>query len=125
MDDMNKTKLILVVEDEAPIARTLELKLKKALFDVEVACDGEQALASLAHKAFHLILLDLIMPKMDGFAVLEALQKQKCRIPIIVLTNLGQEDDRKRATALGAKDYFIKSDTSLRDIVEQIKCLFP
>ena len=71
----------------------------------------------------HIILLDLIMPNVDGFVFLEEIKKTSCEAPIIVLTNLGQEEDRKRAIELGVKEYFVKSNTPITDIVKQVKAV--
>ena len=114
-------KKILIVEDEKPIARALELKLTGAGYKIGYAGNGEEALAYLEHGKPDLILLDLIMPKMDGFSTLETLKKNGSTIPVVVLTNLGQGEDITRAKDLGAKDFFIKSNTPIADIVEKVK----
>ena len=69
---------------------------------------------------FDLILLDLVMPKLNGFKVLEAIKEKKVKTPVMVLTNLSQGDDEKRARALGAKEFFIKSNTPIANIVEKV-----
>ncbi len=114
-------KKILIAEDEHPIANALSLKLQSAGYETVVVYDGEAAISQIKSDKFDLILLDLMMPKKDGFAVLEELKKAKITIPIIVSTNLSQEEDKKRALSLGAKDYFVKSDITLSEIVEKIK----
>ena len=70
---------------------------------------------------FDLMLLDLVMPIMDGFGVLEHMKKANNQIPVIVSRNLSQEADLGRAKELGAKDYFIKSDTPINDVISHIK----
>lgn len=115
-----KTRTILIVEDEHPIARTLQLKLEHNGFAAVCAANGEEALTILSSTAIDLILLDLVMPIMDGFVVLEELKKKKNTPPIIVLTNLGQDDDAKRCLALGAQEYIIKAETPLADIIGKI-----
>lgn len=70
---------------------------------------------------YDLILLDMIMPKMDGFTVLQKLKENGNKIPVIVTSNLGQDEDVKRAKDLGARDYLVKSDTPLVKIVEYIQ----
>lgn len=114
---------ILIAEDEKPIARALQLKLTSAGFIVELAEDGEQALEKLSHDNFDLVLLDLMMPKKDGFAVLTELKQHGNKVPVIVSSNLSQEEDTRRASTLGAKDYFVKSDIPIATVVEKIKAL--
>jgi DNA-binding response OmpR family regulator len=114
-------KRILVVDDERPMAKALELKLAKEGFLAKSVGNGEEALDALGKEPFDLVLLDLVMPKVDGFKVLERMHTQKLTMPVFVLSNLGQEEDRKRATDLGAKEFFIKTDTPIADVVSHIK----
>lgn len=115
-------KKVLIVEDDKPLAHALELKLHHAGYEVQVVGDGEAALEVIVDNgSFDAILLDLMMPKMDGFAVLENLEKKKISIPVIISTNLSQEEDAERAKQLGAKDYFVKSDTPIEEVLEYVK----
>lgn len=114
-------KKILIVEDEKPLARALELKLQSSGFTTVVVFDGEAALAALQDGNTSLILLDLILPKLDGFGLLAKLKEQGIKIPVIVLSNLGQQEDINKAKTLGAIDYFVKSDTTLVSLIEQVK----
>lgn len=118
---MPALKKILIVDDEKPMARALELKLQHSGFETRVAYLGAEALDVLEKEKFSLILLDLMMPSPDGFAVLETLQKKKNTIPVIVTSNLSQLEDEKRARALGAESYFVKSNTPLSMIIEHVK----
>ncbi|MBI5221909.1 MAG: response regulator [Candidatus Magasanikbacteria bacterium] len=119
---MPKTaKKILVVEDEKPMARALELKLAGAGFEVQACYNGQECIDLLAKGSFDLILLDLVMPVKDGFAVLADLKEKGSKVPVIVLTNLSQVDDYKRVKELGALDLFVKSDTPIAEIVEKVK----
>jgi len=113
-------KKILIIEDEIPMARAMVLKLTHAGFEATSASNGEDGLTILEKESFSLILLDLIMPKMDGFVVLETLKKKGIKTPVIILSNLSQEDDEKRAKELGAKGFFIKSNTPIATIVEKV-----
>lgn len=113
-------KKILIVEDEKPMAKALQLKLNNSGYEAEVVFDGESALNFLKKKKVDLIILDLVMPKLDGFGVLKSLKDKKNKIPVIVASNLGQVDDIQKAKDLGAKDYFVKSDTSLKEVIENI-----
>lgn len=118
---MAAQKQVLVVEDEKPLSHALELKLTHEGFKVSVVSDGQQALDLLEANKYDIILLDLMMPVVDGFQVLEQL-KAKGPMPfIIVLSNLSQREDEERVLALGAKKYFIKSNTPLSAIVEEVK----
>jgi DNA-binding response OmpR family regulator len=112
---------ILIAEDERPLAKALELKLRAAGFDVSVATDGKQALEMASGGQYDLLLLDLIMPITDGFKVLEGLHDAKVKTRVIVLSNLGQEEDMQRVKALGAVDYFVKADTPLATIIEHVQ----
>ncbi len=113
-------KSVLIVEDEKPLARALELKVKHYGFLAKTAFNGKEALDILAKEKFDLILLDLIMPVMDGFELLEKMKERGLKTPVIVLTNLGQTEDAKKAKELGAVDYFIKSNTAIADVVKHI-----
>lgn len=114
-------KKILIAEDEKPMATALELKLKKAGFDAKAVYDGNHAIYELQNKNYDLLLLDLMMPEMDGFQVMEKIKELKIKIDIFVLSNLGQEEDKKKSLEAGAKDYFVKSDTPIINIVEAAK----
>lgn len=116
---MKISKKILIIEDEKTLARALELTLGRAGFNVRAIFNGEDGLSLLEKETFDLILLDLIMPKMDGFAVLARLVELQIKTPVIVLSNLSQENDLKRTKAFGAKDFFIKSNTPIGTIVEK------
>lgn len=117
----SKKKKILVLEDEKPLARALELKLTHEGFEVKTSSNGENILDFVKKDDFALVVCDMLMPKFDGFQVLQVLNENKIKIPVIVLTNLSQAEDEKRARELGAVDFFIKSNTPISDVVERIK----
>lgn len=117
---ISNNKKLLLAEDERAIAKALQLRLGLSGFDVELVGNGEDALSLMKEKKFDLLLLDIMMPKMDGFSVMEEMKKTKNKTPVIILSNLSQEDDAKRAKELGAIDFFIKSNTPLADIVAKI-----
>jgi two-component system alkaline phosphatase synthesis response regulator PhoP len=114
-------KKILIIEDEKPLAHALELKLSHEGFLVTSTGSGEEGLQYLLKESFDLVLTDLIIPGVDGFKVLETIQEKKMKVPVIVITNLNQEEDRKRAYALGASSFFVKSNSPISEIVENIK----
>jgi len=114
---------VLIAEDDRFISSAYKMKLAKEEFEVELAYDGEEAIAKARTFSPDIILLDLIMPKKDGFETLKELKndpKLKA-IPVIVSSNLGQKEDKDKALAIGALDYFVKSDISLSDLIEKIK----
>lgn len=116
------TKKILIAEDEKPMAKALELKLKGCGFDAKAVFNGAEALAEMEKENYDLLLLDLMMPVKDGFGVLEELKnKPGNKTLVIVSSNLSQGEDIKRAKALGAVDYFVKSDTPISEVVNHIK----
>ncbi|KKU91254.1 MAG: Two-component response regulator [Microgenomates group bacterium GW2011_GWA1_48_10] len=116
------SKKILVAEDDHFLLSAYKVKLTKAGFDVKTATDGEEALAILKDFTPDIILLDLVMPKMDGFDFLKKFRANETwkKIPVIVASNLGQKDDLDKARSLGASDYVIKSDLSLDALTTKI-----
>ena len=117
-------KLLLIVEDERPLAHALELKLKSVGYETVVASNGQEALDALDKQKFDMMLLDLMLPVMDGFQVLEQMNKKQDKPVVVVLTNLGQLEDEKRARELGAKKYLVKSDTPLSALVRELESAF-
>ena len=115
-------KKILVAEDDQFLSNAYRVKLAKVGFDVRIATDGEEALKIADEFNPDLILLDLMMPRKDGFSALEDFRKieQFKKTPIIVASNLGQQEDLDRAKSLGANDYLVKSDMSLDDLIKKI-----
>lgn len=114
---------VLVAEDDKALARALELKLTKAGFEVSIVVDGNDALAALQKDHFDILLLDLMMPNKDGFAVMAEMAAKKIRLPVVVLSNLGQSEDERKAKELGAVDYWVKADISLMEVVNRIRKL--
>jgi DNA-binding response OmpR family regulator len=114
-------KKILIVEDERLIAKPLAMKLQFSGFEVKNAYDGGEALALLEKEKVDLVLLDLMMPRVDGFDVLTEMKKRGDMTPVIVASNLNQEKDVSKALELGVTSYYVKSDTTLDEIVENVK----
>ena len=115
---------ILVVEDDVFINRAYSAKFLHDGIETKMAEDGEQALEILkgADKP-RLILLDLMLPKKSGFEVLKEIkQDQRLKdIPVLILTNLAQVDDATQGAALGAKEYLVKADLKIEDLVKKVK----
>lgn len=116
---------LLIVEDDSFLANAYKMKLTKAGYEVLMASDGNEALDVLSENTPDVIVLDLIMPNMDGFALLERLQDDQMHasIPVIVASNLGQSEDIEKAKSLGARDYVIKTDMSLDELIEKVEAL--
>jgi DNA-binding response OmpR family regulator len=112
-------KRILLAEDDRFLRRAAESALKRAGFTVLPAADGEEALRLARAEKPDLVLLDLIMPKLQGFEVLKALKADPttAMIPVVVLSNLGQDGDVQRALESGAVAYLVKANLSLDELV--------
>jgi len=118
-----ENKKILVIEDDISISTALEMKITGAGYDVIVASDGEDGLSKALFERPNLILLDIILPKMDGMTVLDNLRKDEWgkSVPVIVLSNLGTGDEIQRSRENNVKDFLIKTDWSMDDVVRKIK----
>lgn len=120
---MSRTKKVLLVEDEAPLANVLSLELNNDGFFVEHVDNGKDAIVKTKKTDYDLVLLDVVMPVMDGFETLEAMRKEGIDVPVIILSNISQEEEKNKAKKLGAIGYIVKSDTTLADIIDQVRDL--
>jgi two-component system phosphate regulon response regulator PhoB/two-component system alkaline phosphatase synthesis response regulator PhoP len=121
MDQVNGKKILIVEDDE--FLRSLTAKrLEKEGYTVVVAVDGESAVSVARENMPNLILLDLLLPGINGFDVLEKLKTDETlkNIPVIVFSNLGQKEDIDKANSLGADDFLIKANFTLDDVVGKI-----
>lgn len=127
MASPQQKKTILVVEDDRFYANICKVKLTKEGYTVVVVGNGTWALQALEKQIPDLILLDLVMPEMDGFETMKAIKADKrfASIPIIALTNLGQAEDVKRVMDMGAKDYMIKTVIPIQKMVEKVRAIVP
>ena len=116
-------KNILIVEDEEFLSLALKDNLTAEGSTVDIAANGDEAVEHIRKKKPDLILLDLLMPKRDGFYVLEEVKKNPewKLIPVLVLSNLGGDAEIKRALEMGADDYFVKSQHPIEEVIEKIK----
>lgn len=114
---------ILIVEDESALAQVLREKFEKEDFEVKIVVDGEAALPTIRSFMPDLILLDLILPKKSGMDVLREMKSSDDikQLPVIILSNLGEDDDIKEGIALGARDYFVKTQHPINEVVEKVK----
>jgi len=117
---------ILLVEDEPSLRRLYYIKLIRVGYKVETAEDGRDALKKVKKFKPELILLDIILPKVDGFAVLKELKKNSRlkKIPVILLTNLGQDEDMEKGQKLGAIAYLVKTQFTPSEIVKEMEKAF-
>lgn len=118
-------KRILFVEDDDALAGVYLVRLQAEGFDVKHVSDGEQALAAATEYHPDLILLDIMMPKISGFEVLDILRntRETANVKIVILTALSQSSDKTRAEELGADDYIVKSQVVITDVIARIKRL--
>lgn len=115
-------KKVLVVEDEPSIVKLVQFNLEKAGFDVDIATDGEMALAQAANVNPDLIVLDLMLPKIDGLEVCRKLRQEKRHVPILILTAKSDEFDKVLGLELGADDYLTKP-FSPRELTARVKAI--
>lgn len=117
---------LLIIEDDSFFRNFFASKLVEAGHQVQIAADGEEGLQKIKTEKPDLVLLDIIMPKKDGFEVLKTLNTQglTTSLPVIVFSTLGQEDDVQKAIRLGAKDYINKSLFDFNKILEKINNQF-
>ena len=116
---------VLIVEDDKFLSELISTKLSKEGFDVVLATDGESGLQKAISEKPHIILRDIMLPGMSGFEVLQSLKSQQdktvANIPVLILSNFGQESKVKQGLELGAKDYLVKANFTTGEIVEKIK----
>lgn len=118
-------KKILIAEDEDILLNVLKDRFEAEGWKVSVAINGEEAIKIIKESPPDLVLLDLLMPKKNGFEVLKEINDnpELKNLPIIVLSNLGGDDDIKKALSLGAKDYFVKTQHPMSEVVEKVENL--
>lgn len=120
---MQSKKKILLVEDDKSLADVYKSRLEMEGFEVNHVGDGENALSEATKYQPDLIVLDVMMPKINGFDVLDILKQtpQTANIRVVMLTALSQAKDKERADELGADDYMVKSQVVISDVVDRIK----
>lgn len=113
---------VLLVEDDEMLHTMYTQKFTKEGYEVVSAYNGAEGVAAAETNKPDVILLDIIMPKMDGFVALKKLKKNDATkaIPVILLTNLGQEEDIRKGRELGATDYFIKANHTPQEVVDKV-----
>lgn len=120
---MAEKQTVLLVEDDEMLHSMYIQKFTREGYEVLSGYNGAEGVQLAAEHKPDIILLDIIMPKMDGFAALKKIKKDPttAEIPVILLTNLGQEEDIRKGKELGAADYFIKANHTPQEVVDKVK----
>jgi len=123
----SKKSRILLVEDDLLLVKMYQTKFTMEGFELLVASDGEAGLQIAQRENIDFLILDIMLPKLSGIDVLEKLKRDpnKKDIPVLILTNLTQEEEAKKALALGAKEYLIKSDITPKDLIDKVRKYLP
>lgn len=116
-------KTILIIEDDKFLRELITQKLIREGYNISEAADGEEGIKKVKEEKADLVLLDLILPGIDGFEVLSRMKEEPAlsQIPVIILSNLGQKDDVEKGLKMGAVDYLIKAHFTPGEIIEKIK----
>lgn len=114
---------VLIVEDDKFLSELISTKLDKEGYEVDIALDGETGLTKIKEGKPDIVLLDIMLPGIDGFEVLEKMKAEEGskNTPVIILSNFGQEEKVERGLTLGASDYLVKANFTTGEIVEKIK----
>ena len=120
---MNEKKKILLVEDDSLIVEIYTTRLKQADFEIESVPDGESAIRRLKEKAFDLVLLDIVLPNIDGWEILRKIKKddELKKLEVIILSNLGQKEEVEKGMKLGASKYIIKAHHTPSEVAAEVK----
>ena len=118
-------KKIMIIEDDRFLSSLMKARLEKEGFAVIQAFDGEEAMEMLKQELPSLVILDLIMPKVTGFEVLQmiSITPQLEKVPVVIVSNLAQDSDIEKARQLGAREYFVKVKISIDDLISKIETL--
>lgn len=116
-----KNQNVVVAEDELFLAKLIIKEIESAGYTAHHALTGVEALELIDEVNPKVVLLDLVMPEMDGFTVLEKLKAKKIKLPVFVFSNLSQTGDKEKVLKQGAEKFFVKADTSVATIIDAIK----
>ena len=122
--DQQRAPKILIIDDDPFIVDMYVIKLRDEHFDIETAHNGKEGLEKIKEYKPDVVLLDVVMPVLDGFGLLEAIRTENDRpYKIVLLTNLGQKEDVERGMHLGVSDYLVKANFTPSEVVAKIKAL--
>ncbi|MBN1258330.1 response regulator [Candidatus Peregrinibacteria bacterium] len=116
-----KLRKILIAEDDPFLVKIASNRLREEGFEVDTAGNGAEALEKISKNHYSVVLLDLIMPMKDGFEVLRVLRQKKDKTPVLIFSNLAQDEDKEEVKRLGAKGYYVKSDIAIDEVVKAVK----
>lgn len=116
-------KKILIIEDDAFLVRAYQIQFEKEGMDVQIVMKGSDAMLLLKNEPPHIVLLDLMLPGVSGFDILGAMRKlpKWKNVPVVILSNLGQPEDIRRAKDLGATDYVVKANARINEVSAVVK----
>ncbi len=114
-------RTVLICDDDTFLTTMYRLSLQKEGRTISLASDGEEAMTVMDKQQPHLLILDLMMPRMDGFQVLEKIKERGWAFPVIILSNIRDAMDKDKCRELGAKDYFCKSETDLEGLARMVE----
>lgn len=114
-------KRVLIAEDEVSMAKALQLKLNTVGITADIVHNGDQAIIALQQHQYSVLLLDLMMPEVDGWEVLQFAKNNSVSTKIIITSNLTQDEDKQKANSLGAIDFIVKADTPISEIADRVK----
>lgn len=122
-ENVRQKKIVFVVEDDLFLVQAYQVKFEKEKVEVWIATSGKEALSFLEKQPADVVLLDILLPGLNGFEFLTALrQNQNWKdVPVLILTNLSQADNISVAKKLGAKEYIVKAETKIDDVIEKVK----
>jgi DNA-binding response OmpR family regulator len=118
----NEKKFVVIIEDDAMISSMYKTKLDASGFEVMISDNGADGLELVKKEKPDIILLDIILPQLDGFSVLEAIKadEKTKKIPVLILTNLGTEEDIDKGKKLGALDYIVKANLTPAEVIDKV-----
>ena len=121
--DLGKNKTVFIVEDDISLVKDYQWKLGQEGIDVWVTGDGQEAVSFLDRQPPNVVVLDIMLPGMSGFEILETIRKNEKwkNVPVIMLSNLGQSQDIEKSKTLGAQEYIVKAETHIKDVIGTIK----
>jgi DNA-binding response OmpR family regulator len=114
---------IVIAEDDSVLREVYQKKFTLAGYSIRIALNGEEAVALITQKVPDIAILDVHMPILDGFGVLEKFPRDKRTFPVIMLTNFGDEKSKARGKELGADDYFVKSEMTIKSLLSMVETL--